>query len=139
MVQVHINSVQEFPRWHSHRVEMTVNGPPGGDITAELANAILQATIPAGIDNPNTVVQVSVYPPNGPAFYFKRYKTGPLLVGDLENDRVEELLDGQMNLFQHSGQGFEFTEGTNIVVSFYDIPDVEELRRAREAVNLNVY
>ena len=136
MVQVHINSVQEFPRWHSHRVEMTVNGPPGGDITAELANTILQATIPAGIDNPNIVVQVSVYPPNGPAFYFERYKTGPLLVGDLENDLV---LDGQMNLFQHSGQGFEFTEGTNIVVSFYDIPDVEELRRAREAVNLNVY
>ena len=82
---------------------------------------------------------MSVYPPNGPAFYFRRYKNGPLLVGDLENDLVEELLDGQMNLFQHSGQGFEFTEGTQIVVSFYDIPDIEELRRGREAVNLTLY
>ena len=118
---------------------MIVEGTPDNDITAEIVNAVLQATIPTGIYNPNTIVQVSVYPPNGPAFYFKRYKTGPLLVGDLENDLVEELLDGQMNLFQQSGQGFEFTEGTHIVVSFYDIPDVAELQRAREAVNLHLY
>ena len=98
---------------------MIVEGvPDGNNITREIGHAIMQATIPAGIDNPNTIVQVSVYPPNGPAFYFKRFKNGPLLVGDLDNDIYEELLDGQMNLFQNSGDGFSFTEGTHINVSF---------------------
>ena len=77
-----------------------------------------------------------VYPRNGPAFYFKRYKRGPLLVGDLDNDIVEDLLDSQMHLFQNSSESFEFNEGTIIIVSFYDIPDIEELRSGREPVNL---
>ena len=64
---------------------------------------------------------------------------GPLLVGDLDNNIVEDLLDSQMNLFQNSSDGFEFNEGTIIIVSFYDIPDVAELRRGREAVNLTLY
>ena len=89
MVNVHITSTHNFPRWHSKRVEMTVQGVPDAhNITREIADAVLQATIPAGIDNPNTVVQVCVYPRNGPAFYFKRYKRGPLLVGDLDNNIV---------------------------------------------------
>ena len=99
----------------------------------------MQATIPAGIDNPNTIVQVCVYPMDGPAFFFRRYKNGPLLVGDLENDLVEELLENQMNLFQNSGDGFQFNHGTAIVVSFYDVPNVDDLRRGREAVNLPLY
>ena len=119
---------------------MTVQGVPDArNITREIADAVLQATIPAGIDNPNTVVQVCVYPRNGPAFYFKRYKRGPLLVSDLDNDIVEELLDSQMNLFQNSGDGFEFNEGTMIIVSFYDIPEIDELHRGRAAVNLTLY
>ena len=40
-------------------------------ITCEFADAVLQATVLTGIGNPNTVVQVSMYPLNGPAFYFK--------------------------------------------------------------------
>ena len=130
MVNVHISAVQNFPKWHSTRVEMTVQGTPdGNNITREIPDAIFQATVPAGIDNPNTVVQVCVYPVDGPAFYFKRYKRGPLLVGDLENEIVEELLEGQLNLFQHSSDFFQFNdhEGTAIVVSFYDVLDIEAL------------
>ena len=120
---------------------MTVQGVPDGNnyITREIGDAIMQATIPAGTDNPNTIVQVSVYPPDGPAFYFKRFKTGPLLVGDSDNDICEELLDGQMNLFQNSGDGFSFTEGTHIIVSFYDLPNIDLLRHSREIVNLTMY
>ena len=140
MVNVHISAVQNFPKWHSKRVEMTVQGVPDcNNITREIADAILQATIPTGIDNPNTVVQGCVYPVDGPAFYFKRYKRGPLLVGDLENDLVEELLDGQFNLFQNSRDFFQFNAGKAIVVSFYYIPDIEALRRGREEVNLTLY
>ena len=51
MVNVHITGVQEFPRWHSKRVEMTVQGVPDArNITREIADAVLQATIPAGIN-----------------------------------------------------------------------------------------
>ena len=75
----------------------------GNNIICEIGKAILQATIPVGIDNPNTVVQVCVY------------------------------------LFQNSGDGFEFNGGTNIIVSFYDIPDIEVVRFGRKAVNLNWY
>ena len=61
-------------------------------------------------------------------------------MGNLEYNFVKELLDGQMNLFQQSSDFFQFNEGTHIVVSFYDVPDVEQLwRRGREEVNLNLY
>ena len=47
---------------------MTVQSAPDAtNITREIADAIMQATIPAGIDNPNTIVQVCVYPMDGPA------------------------------------------------------------------------
>ena len=63
MVNVHISTVQSFPKWHSKRVEMTIQGAPDvTNIAHEIADAIIQATVPAGIDNPNTIVQVCVYP-----------------------------------------------------------------------------
>ena len=113
---VHITSFRDFSRSHSKRVEMTVQGVPDrNNITGEIAGVILQGTIPAGMDNPNTVVQVSIYPINGPAFYFRRYKRDPLLVSDLENDLVEELLHPSMgrrsNLLQKSGDDFQFSVG----------------------------
>ena len=79
-----------------------------------------------------------VYPRNGPAFYFKRYKRGPLLVGDLDNNIVEDLLDSQMNLFQ-TVVTVSNSMKEQLLLSFYDIPDVEELRRGREAVNFTLY
>ena len=113
--------------------------PDGNNITSEIADAIIQATVPAGIDNPNTVVQVCVYPVNGPAYFFRRYKHGPLLVGDFENDLVDKLLDSQMNPFHNSFDGLEFNEGTSLVLSFYDVPNFDDLHGGREAVNLNLY
>ena len=49
------------------------------------------------------------------------------------------ILENQMNLFQNSGDGFQNNEETAIVVSFYNVPNVDDLRCGREAVNLPLY
>ena len=52
---------------------MIVQGlPHPNNITREISDIIVQASLPALIENPNTIVQVSVCPLNGPAFYFRR-------------------------------------------------------------------
>ena len=61
MVRKHIVNVLQISKWHSKQVQMQVMQRAYDiNITREIADAVLQVIIPAGIDDPNTVVQVSL-------------------------------------------------------------------------------